>query len=198
MNPDTTPGLWYRRRARSGKFWYRTPTGSGNPHELRHCAAAECGELFFGIRNLRRPEYGRFCSVHCSRLSFRKVEVTYRGLHTRIARERGKAAFCSIGGCVTGSSTFHWANLTGQHMDTEDYAPMCVWHHRLYDSALLLGMSPGEALKCVTAVPAEIQRTRSRERWAAANGGSAQYEYTVVPPEYTGGIPREQGARDAQ
>jgi hypothetical protein len=124
-----------------------------------------CGAEFFGARSATATQ-GRFCSIRCSRRGdwnpqWRGDQVGYRGAHRRVQLERGKASSCSIAVCVVGSSVFHWANLTGRYADVSDYESLCVFHHRAYDWARLLGMSPQEAMERVAAIPADVQRTRS-------------------------------------
>lgn len=154
---------WYRR----GRYWYKAPVGSGRAYEWRD-ACAGCGQGFFGARGGTATQ-GLCCSIRCSRTGERNPawaadRALYRGLHTRLARERGKASCCAIAECVTGSQTFHWANLTGRYTDMTDYMPMCVFHHYAYDWAKILGMSPEEALERIARIPAETQQLRSSDR----------------------------------
>jgi hypothetical protein len=125
---------WYRR---GGQYWYKQPTGSGTAHVLRTCVT--CGSEFFARRS-RILTQGLHCSIRCSRAgernpAWRGLQVGYRGAHKRVELERGKASFCNILDCDTGSTTYHWANLTGEYADVWDYESMCVSHHRRYDYA---------------------------------------------------------------
>jgi hypothetical protein len=64
-------------------------------------------------------------------------KVGYFGLHDRVYAERGKADRCIVFLCGTGSTTFEWANISGQYKDVADFMPMCIPHHKLHDNALL-------------------------------------------------------------
>jgi hypothetical protein len=156
---------WYKR----GQFWYKKPSGSAAAHELRVCSNPECRAGFFGRRGERKASYGKFCSVRCSRRGTWNPQwggdaIHYRGAHARVARTRGKANHCSVIGCCTGGTRFHWANLTGLLADPADYASMCVFHHRAYDWARILGISPAEALDRIRDIPPSVQAARSRSR----------------------------------
>ena len=158
---------WYRR---DGRYWYKAPTGSGRAYEWRD-ACAGCGQGFFAARGGTATQ-GLCCSIRCSRTGERNPawsaeRVLYRGMHRRVVIERGKASSCSVDGCVTDSKWFHWANLRDDYRDMADYASMCVFHHHAYDWARILGMDPDEALARISAIPAEVQRTRSAARTAA-------------------------------
>lgn len=161
---------WYRR----GQYWYKTPSGSATAHELRRCDNPSCRREFFASRNknrLGKQPVLRFCSRGCFVAGFRDernpawrgTEVGYRAGHLRVRRERGAATECTIPDCASGSRTFQWASLTGNWADSSDYRAMCVFHHRAYDWALILGMEVGEALQRVEAIPPEAQRMASLE-----------------------------------
>lgn len=160
---------WYRR----GQFWYTRPSGSAGAHELKLCANPECAQAFFGVRQRNRVgNLPRFCSIRCSREGSFNPQwagsaVRYRAAHFRVAKARGKASECTIPGCVTADgypAAFHWASVTGNLADVSDYMAMCVFHHRAFDWAKILGMAPEEALARVGRIPAEAQRQRSSER----------------------------------
>jgi hypothetical protein len=152
---------WFKR----GKYWYRKPDGRG-PHEIKNCE--NCDRSFLARRS-KIPTQSRFCSLSCSRQgslnpAWRGDSVKYRGAHLRVARMRGKASSCSISSCVTNSSKFHWASLTENWADPNDYAMMCVFHHRAFDWAKILGMTSEEALKTIAQISTEVQITRSKGR----------------------------------
>src|SRR5688572_5358065 len=65
-----------------------------------------------------------------------KEFVTYRALHYRVEKTRGKASSCSNVQCMGKSNKFHWANLTGNLEDVWDYVPLCASCHRLMDHQL--------------------------------------------------------------
>lgn len=61
----------------------------------------------------------------------------YMAAHQRVWRTRGKARDygCSRCGTTDPDRQYHWANLTGNYADINDYAPMCQSCHGLFDSA---------------------------------------------------------------
>src|ERR1035441_1967973 len=61
---------------------------------------------------------------------------SYRALHLRVVAERGRADHCIVYGCDTGSTTYQWANISGEYKDVGDFMPMCVPHHYQYDAQL--------------------------------------------------------------
>lgn len=61
------------------------------------------------------------------------TDVCYSTAHARVYRARGKAGHCSYEDCATGSTSYHWANLTGRYADVTDYVQMCAAHHFRYD-----------------------------------------------------------------
>jgi hypothetical protein len=85
-------------------------------------------------------------------------------MHSRIARERGKATHCSIDGCASGSQAFHWAYVSGTPNDVSNYRPMCAFHHRAFDWAQVLGMTVPEALERISQIPARRQKGMNQRR----------------------------------
>jgi len=62
-------------------------------------------------------------------------DVSYWGGHSRVRRARGAAKThgCSVCGEKSMDKTYHWANLTGNYADVNDYVPMCVLCHNRHD-----------------------------------------------------------------
>jgi len=59
------------------------------------------------------------------------VEIPgYTAMHQRVHRVRGKASWQN---CRCGEPAQHWANLTGNYADVNDYEAMCMRCHRHYD-----------------------------------------------------------------
>lgn len=59
--------------------------------------------------------------------------MTYEHAHRQVFHKRGKANSC-VWGCQ--SKLYHWANLTGDYENIEDYASMCVSCHQLFDNSV--------------------------------------------------------------
>ncbi len=160
---------WYRR----GRYWYKTPAGSAASYELKTCLNPACTQEFFGVRRLNRVgNPSRFCSHKCSKQRDLNPQwlgdaVGYRAAHKRVEVARGKALACTIPGCIASRRPqvrFHWANLTGNLADVDDYRSMCVFHHRAFDWARVLGMTNEEALERVARIVPEIQRANAADR----------------------------------
>lgn len=64
--------------------------------------------------------------------NWRGTEVGYAAAHARLRRYRGNADHCVECG-ANDDRAYHWANLTGNYWDTNDYQPMCVPCHRKMD-----------------------------------------------------------------
>lgn len=62
-------------------------------------------------------------------------EADYGSLHARVYRRRGNAKECEWCGENDPGVYYHWANLTGQYANVDDYARLCVTCHRRYDNA---------------------------------------------------------------
>ena len=56
----------------------------------------------------------------------------YTALHDRITVRKGKANRCDRCG-ILGAKSYHWANMTGNYHDLDDYTPMCQKCHFEYD-----------------------------------------------------------------
>jgi hypothetical protein len=130
---------------RRGEFWYRPGRKGHNPYEPRVCEG--CGE----VRMIKRN--GRFCSADCAphagsprpgqrpphpglgaeHHSWIGDRAGYIARHQRVYRSRGKATSC-VWGCP--ATLYHWANLTGDVLDPDDYASMCPRCHARFDAAV--------------------------------------------------------------
>lgn len=131
-----------------GRFWYRRDHKLETPHELRDCE--ECSQPCLVTRQGIRRGGGRFCSNHCRAEAARRSPFTgragelhpqwkgdavgYAAAHERVQRRRGRAEMC-VFGCQD-AGMYHWANLTGNYPDPDDYAQMCVLCHRRFDAAI--------------------------------------------------------------
>lgn len=176
-------GITYYRG--SGKRWYKSPQCRGlTAYDLMPCDA--CGREFFGVvyskNRLGKPAKRRFCSRQCfasgwgteGNPGWNGEQVKYRGAHLRVARMKGKAASCTVPGCVAQfreGACFHWASLTGNWADVDDYVEMCVFHHRALDWAKILGMGNEEALERIANIAPEFQHQDSRQRIAERDNG---------------------------
>lgn len=69
------------------------------------------------IKNLDHPRWGH--------------GLAERG-HYLLYRTRGRAVSCAWG-CI--AAKYQWANLTGDYMNPDDYAQMCITCHRRFDAA---------------------------------------------------------------
>lgn len=125
-----------------GLNWYSIKSGSG-PYQPRTCDW--CSSRFFGKIEKTQPTYGRFCSVHCSRMgrghaegamnpSWKADDITYISAHCRVRRRRGKADSC-VWGCMD-VARYEWANMTGDLANPDDYVGMCARCHRRFDQAI--------------------------------------------------------------
>ena len=61
-------------------------------------------------------------------------EAGYQALHLRVENRRGKASEHICARCAERIAD-DWANLSGNYVDPNDYAPMCRTCHRAYDEA---------------------------------------------------------------
>lgn len=53
--------------------------------------------------------------------------------HRRLNRKHGSPKKCEVCGSTT-AKCYHWANLTGNYPDLEDYKRMCASCHAKYDN----------------------------------------------------------------
>ena len=70
-------------------------------------------------------------------------QAKYQACHERVWRKYGKA---SERICKCGQQAQHWANLTGNYPDTEDYEAMCIPCHTAYDQGRKTVSQPSETL----------------------------------------------------
>lgn len=62
---------------------------------------------------------------------FKGDEAGYSAGHKRVVKARGRADHCIDCGAHD-DRAYHWASLTGNYGDPNDYQPMCVpCHHRM-------------------------------------------------------------------
>jgi hypothetical protein len=110
----------------------------GDPkHRYERKACLECGEVA-----LIRVGYAGFCSQKCSKMGDRNpakqrkaehdlTKSQYVRAHEIVRKVRGRATEC-INGC-TGRSMYHWANISGDYWNPDDYQSMCVPCHDKFD-----------------------------------------------------------------
>jgi hypothetical protein len=56
-------------------------------------------------------------------------------MHLRVETARGKPKRCGLCGTIDPDKRYHWANLTGNYADVNDYIRACVSCHFLMDNA---------------------------------------------------------------
>jgi hypothetical protein len=61
-------------------------------------------------------------------------DASYTAFHLRVYKARGKASHCSECGRSDTGTEYEWANLSGDYANIDDYAPMCLSCHHLYDA----------------------------------------------------------------
>jgi hypothetical protein len=98
-----------------------------------HEAQGYCNKHYLRWRKHGDPQKVSAPPSGTSHPHWRDGDIAYVTAHTRVYKARGKADHCSIEDCDTGSTTFHWANLTGSYADIDDYVQMCASHHFRYD-----------------------------------------------------------------
>ncbi len=70
---------------------------------------------------------------------FRTEKPTYGTKHWRVYQVKGKATSCSSNNCPCDSTTFDWANVSGQYLDDpNDYISLCRKCHYAYDAERVL------------------------------------------------------------
>jgi len=60
----------------------------------------------------------------------------YGACHDRVKRARGMPKKCEVCGTDDPKKTYHWANLTGNYSDINDYKRMCQSCHWKYDGLI--------------------------------------------------------------
>lgn len=123
-------------RAGSAGYYYRRAGPRKHRYFLRDCEG--CGRPCLVRVDALEAGHGRFCSISCAQAedrhpAWRGDGAGYKAAHDRVYRIRGKAASC-VWGCQAGR--YDWANLTGDLLNPDDYAPMCRSCHRRYDGAV--------------------------------------------------------------
>lgn len=82
-----------------------------------------------GIKTRKGANHNKGESAH----QWRGENATYSAFHHRVTQAKGRPQQCSL--CKTKtSSRFHWANLTGNYADINDYSRMCAKCHGRYDA----------------------------------------------------------------
>jgi hypothetical protein len=88
-------------------------------------------------RNHIKGQFLRFVHGHnshnlSSHPSFKGNSIGYSGGHHRVRSVRGNPDHCIRCGSQ-GEREYEWANLSGRYHDPNDYAPMCIPCHKLFD-----------------------------------------------------------------
>ena len=133
---DFEPSKWELR----GRYWHRIGQRHDRCYDLIECGT--CARPCLVVANTSANK-GRFCSHACASTGsnyplWRGADGGYRAMHSRVERERGKAAEL---GCVFSQVhdrhphdlAIEWANLTGNYGDVNDYAAMCKRCHIGFD-----------------------------------------------------------------
>lgn len=123
------PHLSACRRSAAAKYVYKD-NDRKHPYHWANCQ--ECG-----ARALMKVKGAGFCSLSCSQRGGRNSTVNrdpdgYAAQHRRVTQARGVAKSYR---CLCTERATHWANLTGDYGDVEDYTPMCPRCHKRYDNA---------------------------------------------------------------
>lgn len=61
-------------------------------------------------------------------------DATYKALHLRVSKERGRPARCETCGQDSPERRYDWANLSGRYADVNDYIRVCRPCHRKVDA----------------------------------------------------------------
>lgn len=124
----------------SGHYYKVSDTKQKKPYTLKNCAS--CGRS----KMMQTRVTARFCSVACSKLGennprwnpdsdyhkYTRVEMTR--FHQAVVKARGRAAEHGCTHCgTTEDRVYHWANVSRNYEDVNDYIPLCVPCHYRYD-----------------------------------------------------------------
>ena len=120
----------------TAQYIYR-PGDPKHAYEQKVCPT--CGEE----HAIRRSN--TFCSYRCSKLGAlnpSKQKAAGHGLtaseyatvHSKVRRTRGSAHGCAHCG-TTEDRMYHWANISGNYHDVQDYVNLCVPCHDTFDRA---------------------------------------------------------------
>jgi hypothetical protein len=63
--------------------------------------------------------------------------IGYYGAHKRVIAARGRPSLCEKCGMTDISKRYHWANITGNYTDTNDYIRLCPPCHHAMDKPYL-------------------------------------------------------------
>lgn len=132
--PDfNDPNIW-KITTRNAQYRYLIGDDK-HPYEFKACDT--CGEESW-IQKRRSH-----CSYRCSKLGDKNpskqkasghslTKVEYAGAHTAVRKARGSAFGCVHCG-TTEDRTYHWANISGDYWNIDDYISLCVPCHDRYD-----------------------------------------------------------------
>lgn len=124
-----------------GKWWIRisykclncNKAFTDQPHKKRKFCTNICSNKYKKYRIL--PDSFNEKIGGKNHYAWKGDNASYRSLHRRVEKNRGKANRCEICGLDSPSSPkrYQWANLTGKYADINDYKQMCASCHRKYD-----------------------------------------------------------------
>lgn len=122
-----------RRKAKSPYVYAEGDTH----HPMIEKACAECGIV--GLIQVRRDH----CSRRCSKIGEKNpsqqknsrhglTPSQYASAHSAVRKARGSAFGCRH--CeTTAPRVYHWANISGDYFNVDDYINLCVPCHDAYD-----------------------------------------------------------------
>lgn len=68
--------------------------------------------------------------------NWRGERIGYKAAHDRVSAVRGKPCNCEHCGTTDPEKRYHWANLTKQFHNPNDYIRLCISCHRKFDHAI--------------------------------------------------------------
>lgn len=130
------PHLSACRRSLNAKYKYFNGD-TKHPYEFKACLTCNTKSWI-----QKRNDY---CSQRCSKLGNLNpssqrdshhglTKVEYVRAHELVRRARGNAFGCAHCGTNV-QRVYHWANISGDYWNTEDYINLCVPCHDRYDRA---------------------------------------------------------------
>ncbi len=124
---------------RPSKYFYKVEdTKHSHPYVRKEC-------LTCGRKTMQKTKSKGFCSRACAKIgdlnptwkenSVYKTETqaTIVKWHKAVYAARGKPSYCTHCGVSEEGRMYHWANLTGNYEDTNDFIRLCVPCHTKFD-----------------------------------------------------------------
>ena len=116
-------------RKKNNKVWHSKEACENIKKGLVGKFSGEDNPMFGRVGELH-PRFGCIREKHPM---WKGDKAGYAAMHYRVKRVRGAPKKCEICGKEGGNEKYHWANLTGNFSNTNDYKRMCVSCHRKYD-----------------------------------------------------------------